>query len=51
MFVVRIQRAVHQRFAGTHPIVFLHVDVRSARDVVFALAAVVANDDDLAFTL
>ena len=40
-----------QRFAGADAIAFLHVDVRTARDVVLALFTVVAGDDQFAFTL
>ena len=49
--VVRVERAVHQRLAGADAVAFLHVDVRAARDVVLALLAVVADDDELALTL
>ena len=49
--VVRVERAVHERFARTDAVVFLHVDVRAAWYVVFALTAVVADYDDLAFAL
>ena len=42
--VVRVARAVHQRIAGLHALAFLHVDVDAARDRVFALLAVVADD-------
>src|SRR5215475_12961642 len=45
--VVRVKRTVHQRFAGAHAIALLDVDVRAARDRIFALHAVIADDADL----
>ena len=41
--VVRVERAVHQRFAGLHALAFLHVDVNAARHRVFLLRAVVGH--------
>ena len=49
--VVRIARTVHQRIAGLHALAFLHVDVDAARQRVFALLAIVADDVDLALAL
>src|SRR3712207_4137725 len=49
--VVRVERAVHQRFARPYAVALLHVDVRAARDVVLALLAVVADDDEAALAL
>ncbi len=49
--VVRIARTVHERLAGFHPLAFLDVDVHAARQRVFALLAVVADDVDLALPL
>ncbi len=46
--VVRIARPVHQGVARTYAFGFLHVDVHSARQRVFALFAVVADDVNLA---
>ena len=46
---MRIEWSIHQRFAGTNAIAFLHVDVRTARDVVLALFTVVAGNDQFAF--
>ena len=48
---MRVERAVHQRFAGRDALAFLHVDVDAARQRVFLLRAVVADDDDLALAL
>ena len=48
---MRVERSIHQRFAGTNAIAFLHVDVRTARDVVLALFTVVAGNDQFAFAL
>ena len=48
---MRVARTVHQRIAGRHALAFLHVDVNAARDRVFALLAIVADDVDLARTL
>ena len=49
--VVRIARTVHQRIARLDALAFLHVDVNAARDGVFLLLAVVADDVDLAHAL
>ena len=49
--VVRVERAIHQRFAGPDALAFLHVDVDAARHLVFLLGAVVGHDVDLALTL
>ncbi len=49
--VVRVARAVHQRFARLDALAFLHVDVDAARQRVFALFAVVAHHVDLALAL
>ena len=49
--VVRVARTVHQRLAGLDALAFLHVDVNAARQRVFALLAVVADDVDLALAL
>ena len=46
--VVRIARTVHQRIAGPHTLAFLNVDVDAARQRVFTLLAIVADDVDLA---
>src|SRR5262249_30300619 len=49
--VVRIARTVHQRIAGVDALAFLDVDVNAARNGVFALLAVVADDVQLAHAL
>src|SRR5579863_4165010 len=49
--VVRVERAVHQRLAGLHPLAFLHVDVNAARHLVFLLGAVVVYHEDFALAL
>ena len=49
--VVRVQRPVHERFARFHVVAVLNVDMRTARNVVFALGTVFAGDDDLSLTL
>src|SRR4030095_12577892 len=49
--IVRVQRTSHQSLAGTNTISVLHVDVRTARDVVLAFFTVVASDDQFAFAL
>ena len=49
--VVRIARSIHQRIARAHALAFLNVDVHTARDRVFALLTVIADDVDLALTL
>ena len=41
---MRVERAVHQRFAGAHLVAFLDVDVRAARHRIFALFAVFTDD-------
>ena len=48
---MRIARTVHQRIARLHALAFLHVDVDAARQRVFALLAIVADDVDLALAL
>ena len=48
---MRIARTVHQRIAGAHALAFLHVDVNTARNRVFVLIAIVADDVDLAMAL
>jgi hypothetical protein len=45
--VVRIERAVHKRFARPYAIAFLDVDVRSARDRILPLLGVITHYDDL----
>src|SRR5262245_23994300 len=45
--VVRVERAVHQRFAGADAVALLHVDVGAARDRIFALFAGLGDDADL----
>ena len=47
---MRIERSIHQRLAGTNTIAVLHVDVRTARDIVLPLFTVVAGNDQLALT-
>src|SRR5205085_52129 len=49
--IVRVEWSIHQRLAGTNAIAILHVDMRAARDVILALFAVVASDDQFAFAL
>src|SRR6185312_3361848 len=49
--VVRVQRTIHQSLTGSNAIAFLHVDVRTAGDIVLALFAVVADDDEFPFAL
>ena len=49
--VVRVERAVHQRFAGADALAFLHVDVDAARHRVLLLGAVVGDHEDLALAL
>src|SRR5678810_954884 len=49
--IVRVQRSIHERLAGTNTIAILHVDVRTTRDVVLALFTVVASNDQFAFAL
>ena len=41
--VVRVERAVHQRFARLDALAFLHVDVNAARNRVFLFGAVVGD--------
>src|SRR5262245_21797017 len=45
--VVRVERAVHQRFPGAHAVAFLDIDVRPARDGILALFAGLGDDADL----
>ena len=49
--VVRVERAIHQRFASFHALAFLHVDVNAARNRVFLFGAVVGDDIHLALSL
>ena len=49
--VMRVQRTIHKRFAGTHAFAFLHVDVDATRHGVFLLFSVVGGDVDFALTL
>ena len=48
---MRIERAIHQCFAGANAIAFLHVDVRTAWNVILALFTIVAGNDQFAFAL
>src|SRR5579862_394801 len=49
--VVRVERAIHQRFASFHALAFLHVDVNATGHRIFLLRAVVSDDVNLALTL
>jgi hypothetical protein len=49
--VVRVERAIHQRFARLDALAFLHVDVYATRYRVFLFGAVVGNHIHLALTL
>ena len=49
--VVRVTGAIHQRVAGLQALAFLHVDVNTARDGIFALFAIVTDDVDAALSL
>src|ERR1051326_8106780 len=49
--VVRVERAVHQRFARLDALAFLHVDVNAARNRVFLFGAVVGDHVDFALAL
>ena len=49
--VVRVARAIHQRISVTDALAFLHVDMDAARQRVFLLLAIVADDIDLAHAL
>ena len=48
--VVRVERAVHERFARLDALAFLHVDVNAARNRVFLLGAVVGGDVEFALS-
>ncbi len=39
--VMRVERAVHQRFTSFHALAFLHVDVNAARHRVFFFRTVI----------
>src|SRR5208283_2031346 len=47
----RVERAVHERFAGLDALAFLHVDVNAAWNEVFLLGAVVGDHVDFALAL
>src|SRR6185369_6899557 len=49
--IVRVKRSVHERLAGLDRVTVLNIDMRTARNVVFAFAAVFIRDDDLALAL
>src|ERR1035437_1746366 len=49
--VVRVARAVHERFAGLDLLAFLNLDMDAAGQRVYALFAVIAYDGDLAQAL
>ena len=49
--VVRIAGAIHERLAFLDSLALLYVDVYAARQRIFALFAIVADDVDLALTL
>src|SRR5579864_1888302 len=48
--VVRVERAVHERFARLDALAFLHVDVNATRNRVFLFGTVVGHDVDLALS-
>ena len=49
--VVRVKRAIHERFACLDALALLHVDVHAPRDRVFLLRAVIGLHIEFALTL
>src|SRR5205814_1214601 len=49
--VVRVEWAVHERFARLHALSLLHIDVNAAGHRIFLLGTVISHDVDLALSL
>jgi hypothetical protein len=49
--VVRIAGPIHRRIAGHYALAFLHVDMHTARQRIFAFLTVIADDVNAALTL